>query len=135
MQYSGNFSGSTPYIVKYKLSATGLAAGAIVCASPDASSGEIIVTAATATANQMGVCLDAADSRTGETLISSTTQGNAAGAYSVIAVFVGELGRYPIPASVYLAAVLFSGATGVLAGYAPAQVAARANIVDALRHE
>jgi hypothetical protein len=84
MQYSGNFSGSTPYIVRYKLSATGLVPGVIVCSGPDGSSGEIIVTAATATANQMGTCLDAADARTGETLVYSTTQGNAEGAYSVI---------------------------------------------------
>jgi hypothetical protein len=84
MQYAGNLSGSTPYIVRYKVSATGLAAGVIVCAAPDGGSGEIIVTAATATANQMGSLLDAANARTGETLTYSTTQGAEEAAYSVI---------------------------------------------------
>lgn len=101
MQYSGNISGSTPYIVRYKVSATGLAAGVIVCSAPDGSSGEIIVTAATATANQMGVVLDAANARTGETLTYSTTQGADEAAYSVI-----------INPDQVLRALMVTGATG-----------------------
>ena len=101
MQYSGNISGSAPYIVKYKVSATGLAPGVIVCSAPDGSSGEIIVTAATATANQMGTLLDASNSRTGETLTYSTTQGAEEAAYSVI-----------INPDQVLRALMVTGATG-----------------------
>lgn len=83
MQYKGNFSGSSPVVIRYKVSATGLVAGVIVCAAIDGSSGEMIVTAATATANQMGLLADSA-SAVGETLTYSTTQGDAEASYGVI---------------------------------------------------
>jgi hypothetical protein len=84
MQYKGNFSGSSPVIVRYKVSATGLVPGVPVCSAPDGSSGEIIVTAATATANQMGLLMDAANGITGETQTYSTTQGAEEAVYGVI---------------------------------------------------
>jgi len=83
MQYKGNFSGSSPVVIRYKVSATGLVAGVIVCAAIDGSSGEMIITAATATANQMGLLADSA-SAVGETLTYSTTQGDAEASYGVI---------------------------------------------------
>jgi len=84
MQYMGRMGGGSPMIVRFKVSATGMAPGVIACAAPDGSSGEMIVTAATATANQIGTLLDAANSRTGETLTYSTTQGAEEAVYSVI---------------------------------------------------
>lgn len=84
MQYMGCIGGGSPMIVRFKVSATGMTPGVIACAGPDASTGEMIVTAATATANQIGTLLDAANSRTGETLTYSTTQGAEEAVYSVI---------------------------------------------------
>ena len=84
MQYMGCIGGGTPMIVRFKVSATGMTPGVIACAAPDGSSGEMIVTATTATANQIGTLLDAANSRTGETLTYSTTQGAEEAIYSVI---------------------------------------------------
>lgn len=101
MQYIGNFSGSSPVVKRYKVSATGLAAGVIVCSAPDGGSGQIIVTAATATANQMGSLLDAANPRTGETLTYSTTQGAEEAVYSVI-----------VNPDQILRALMVTGATG-----------------------
>src|SRR3990172_11955243 len=83
MQYKGNFSGSSMVVIRYKISATGLVPGVIVCAAANGDSGEIIVTAATATANQMGLLADAA-STVGETLAYSTVQGDAEASYGVI---------------------------------------------------
>lgn len=83
MQYSGNFSGSSIVYKRFKVSATGLVPGVIVCAAIDGSTGEMIVTAATATANQLGLLADAA-SRVGETLTYSTTQGADEAIYGVI---------------------------------------------------
>lgn len=83
MQYLGNFSASAPVIVRYKVSATGLAPGVIVCAAPDGASGEMITTAATATANQIGLLADAA-AKDGSTLTYSTTQGADEAVYGVI---------------------------------------------------
>lgn len=84
MQYMGCIGGGTPMIVRFKVSATGMTPGVIACAAPDGGSGEMIVTATTATANQIGTLLDAANSRTGETLTYSTTQGAEEAVYSVI---------------------------------------------------
>lgn len=84
MQYMGCMGGGSPMIVRFKVSATGMTPGVIACAAPDGSSGEMIVTAATATANQIGTLLDAANSKTGETLTYSTTQGAEEAVYSVI---------------------------------------------------
>lgn len=84
MQVMGYMGGGSPMIVRFKVSATGMAPGVIACAAPDGSSGEMIVTAATATANQIGTLLDAANSKTGETLTYSTTQGAEEAVYSVI---------------------------------------------------
>lgn len=83
MQYLGNFSGSSPVMKRYKVSATGMTPGVIACAAPDGASGEMIVTAATATANQIGTLIDAA-STVGETLTYSTVQGAAEAIYGVI---------------------------------------------------
>lgn len=84
MQVSGYMGGGSPMIVRFKVSATGMTPGVIACAGPDGSSGEMIVTATTATANQIGTLIDAANSRTGETLTYSTTQGAEEAIYSVI---------------------------------------------------
>ena len=84
MQYMGCMGGGSPMIVRFKVSATGMTPGVIACAAPDGSSGEMIVTAATATANQIGTLLDAANSKTGETLTYSTMQGAEEAVYSVI---------------------------------------------------
>ena len=84
MQYAGCIGGGSPMIVRFKVSATGMTPGVIACSAPDGATGEMIVTATTATANQVGTLLDAADSRTGETLTYSTTQGAAEAIYSVI---------------------------------------------------
>lgn len=83
MQYLGCFSGASPVIKRYKVSATGMTPGVIACAGPDGSSGEMIVTAATATANQIGTLIDAS-STVGETLTYSTVQGAAEAIYGVI---------------------------------------------------
>lgn len=56
------------------------------------------------------------------------------GLYFLISMFVTELGESPIPVSVYVIAIVLSALAGVAAGYAPAQVASRANIIDAIRH-
>lgn len=83
MQVHGFLFSDTPVIKRYKASATGLAPGAIVCAAPDGATGQMIVTAATATANQIGVCLDTTN-KAGETVAYSTTQGAEEAVYGVI---------------------------------------------------
>ena len=83
MQYAGCFSGSAPVIKKYKASATGMAAGVIVCAAPDGGTGQMIVTAATATPNQLGTLLDIG-SLQGAPIAYSTVQGADEAVFSVI---------------------------------------------------
>lgn len=101
MQYAGSFSGSAPVIKRYKASATGLSAGCIVCSAPDGGSGQIIISAATATANQMGICLDTSDAFTGAPVTYSTTQAADEAVYGVI-----------VNPDAFLRALMVTGATG-----------------------
>lgn len=84
MEYLGNFSGSSMVIKRYKASATGLSSGVIVCSAPDAGTGQMIITAATATANQMGLLLDASNGKDGTPVAYSTTQGADEAVYGVL---------------------------------------------------
>lgn len=100
MQVMGMLSGAAPVIKRYKASATGLAAGVIVCAAPDGASGQMIITAATATANQLGLCLDTTN-KSGESVTYSTTQGAEEAIYGVL-----------VNPDVILRAQMVTGATG-----------------------
>jgi len=83
MQYAGCLCGAAPVIKRYKASATGMVAGAIVCAQANGSSGQMIVTAATATANQLGSLLDTGVGPNAP-ITYSTTQGADEAVYGVI---------------------------------------------------
>lgn len=100
MQYAGCFSGSAPVIKRYKASATGMVAGAIVCAQANGSSGQMIVTAATATANQLGSLLDTGVGPNAPVTYSAT-QGADEAVYGVI-----------VNPDQMLRALMVTGATG-----------------------
>lgn len=100
MQYLGAFSGNSPVIKRYKASATGMAAGVIVCAQANGSSGQMIVTAATATVNQLGSLLDTGNLN-GAPVTYSATQGADEAVYGVI-----------VNPDQMLRALMVTGATG-----------------------
>ena len=100
MQYAGCLSGAAPVIKRYKASATGMAAGVIVCAQANGSSGQMIVTAATATANQLGSLLDTGNLN-GAPVTYSATQGADEAVYGVI-----------VNPDQMLRALMITGATG-----------------------
>jgi len=100
MQYAGCLCGAAPVIKRYKASATGMVAGAIVCAQANGSSGQMIVTAATATANQLGSLLDTGVGPNAP-ITYSTTQGADEAVYGVI-----------VNPDQMLRALMVTGATG-----------------------
>ena len=100
MQYAGCLCGAAPVIKRYKASATGMVAGAIVCAQANGSSGQMIVTAATATANQLGSLLDTGNLN-GAPVTYSATQGADEAVYGVI-----------VNPDQMLRALMVTGATG-----------------------
>jgi hypothetical protein len=83
MKYSGNLSGSSPVMKKYKSSATTLLPGIVGLRSAANASGQVSISTTTSFGDALGIILDNGE-KFGATTAYSTTQGAVEGVVTVI---------------------------------------------------
>lgn len=83
MEFAGLLSSAAPIIKRYKASAA-YVRGIVMIKSAANASGQMSTSTTTSTANGLGLLIDIANGRTGETLTYSTTQGADEAVYGVI---------------------------------------------------